>query len=560
MIKKSMAGIDGLGSLSSLNGAISNRSSIVDAINAVHTVAQTAAAGFKFYTVADKTTNVTAVVGDQVHVTDDGDGNWSVYRVTAPITNATIAASSGSVEKLMDANTLWHEFTAGQITDIGNLIANISVTGSIDLDALAAAVAVNSAKVSNVTTDLSSTTTATTVTVVSSDGTDAVLAAASGTDAGVMSAADKTKLDGIAAGAQVNTVDSVAGKTGAVTLVKGDVGLANVDNTSDANKPISTAQQSALDLKAPIDSPTFTGTVGGITKSMVGLGNVDNTSDAAKPVSTATQSALDLKAPLNSPTFTGTVGGITKAMVGLANVDNTSDAAKPVSTAQQTALDLKANLDSPTFTGTVGGITKSMVGLANVDNTSDADKPVSTAQQSALDLKAPINNPSFTGTVSGVTKGMVGLGNVENTALSTWAGTANITTVGTITSGTWNGTALGDAYITQSSVTQHQAALTITTSQVSNLSITTNSVSDGTNTFTGKSYTIVTESLAVNEAGEITLTSAAVANTLLNFNTARHTSGGVSADYTVTHSAGNVYTVDASLNGQAVTVQYMKLV
>ena len=39
------------------------------------------------------------------------------------------------------------------------------------------------------------------------------------------------------------------------------VGLANVDNTSDANKPISTATQGALDLKAPLDSPTFTGTV-----------------------------------------------------------------------------------------------------------------------------------------------------------------------------------------------------------------------------------------------------------------------------------------------------------
>lgn len=45
-------------------------------------------------------------------------------------------------------------------------------------------------------------------------------------------------------------VSSVAGKTGAVTLVKGDVGLGNVDNTSDANKPVSTAQQAALDQKA----------------------------------------------------------------------------------------------------------------------------------------------------------------------------------------------------------------------------------------------------------------------------------------------------------------------
>lgn len=54
--------------------------------------------------------------------------------------------------------------------------------------------------------------------------------AATGSVAGLMSAADKSKLDGIAAGAQANTVTSVAGKTGAVVLTKGDVGLGSVDN------------------------------------------------------------------------------------------------------------------------------------------------------------------------------------------------------------------------------------------------------------------------------------------------------------------------------------------
>lgn len=49
----------------------------------------------------------------------------------------------------------------------------------------------------------------------------------------------------------------------------------------------------------------FFGGVTGVTKAMVGLGSVDNTSDAAKPVSTAQQTALDLKAPLASPAFTG---------------------------------------------------------------------------------------------------------------------------------------------------------------------------------------------------------------------------------------------------------------
>ena len=98
-----------------------------------------------------------------------------------------------------------------------------------------------------------------------------------------------------------NLVTSVAGKAGVVTLVKGDVGLGNVDNTSDANKPISTATQTALDLKANLASPTFTGTVGGVSKGMVGLGNVDNTSDANKPVSTAGQTALNLKYDASNP-------------------------------------------------------------------------------------------------------------------------------------------------------------------------------------------------------------------------------------------------------------------
>ena len=62
---------------------------------------------------------------------------------------------------------------------------------------------------------------------------------------------------------------------------------------------------------------------------------------------------LDAKAPLESPVFTGNVGGITKAMVGLDKVDNTSDLLKPLSTAQQTALDLKAFIANPTFTGLI---------------------------------------------------------------------------------------------------------------------------------------------------------------------------------------------------------------
>jgi len=41
----------------------------------------------------------------------------------------------------------------------------------------------------------------------------------------------------------------------------------------------------------------------------------------------------------------------------------------------------------------------------------------------------------------------VGLSNVENTALSSWAGTANVTILGTVATGTWQGTAIADGYI-----------------------------------------------------------------------------------------------------------------
>lgn len=63
---------------------------------------------------------------------------------------------------------------------------------------------------------------------------------------GLMTSSDKSKLDGIEPGAQVNVVTSVAGQTGEVVLTKTDVNLGNVDNTSDAEKPVSTAQAAAI--------------------------------------------------------------------------------------------------------------------------------------------------------------------------------------------------------------------------------------------------------------------------------------------------------------------------
>ena len=84
-----------------------------------------------------------------------------------------------------------------------------------------------------------------------------------------------------------------------------------------------------------------------VTKTQVGLSNVDNTSDLNKPVSTATQTALNSKADSSALSAhvvdTGNPHAVTKAQIGLSNVDNTSDLNKPISTATQVALDAKQN-------------------------------------------------------------------------------------------------------------------------------------------------------------------------------------------------------------------------
>jgi hypothetical protein len=104
-----------------------------------------------------------------------------------------------------------------------------------------------------------------------------------------------------------SNTQTLTGKTLTSPKINEDVALTATATELNYVDGVTSAIQTQLNDKAPIASPTFTGTVAGVTKTHVGLGNVDNTTDANKPVSTATQTALDLKAPIASPTFTGTV-------------------------------------------------------------------------------------------------------------------------------------------------------------------------------------------------------------------------------------------------------------
>lgn len=84
-------------------------------------------------------------------------------------------------------------------------------------------------------------------------------------------------------------VNTVAGKQGDVILNKKDVGLENVDNTADIDKPISNSTKLEFQRHYTAENPH------NITKKTLGLENVNNTADIDKPVSNLTQIELNKK-------------------------------------------------------------------------------------------------------------------------------------------------------------------------------------------------------------------------------------------------------------------------
>lgn len=161
-----------------------------------------------------------------------------------------------------------------------------------------------------------------------------------------------------------------------------------------------------------------------VTKAQIGLGNVDNTSDLEKPISNAVQSALDKKLselylgyryyPINN---SNNVISFNLEYYELSNLlyitdpnhEGFASCELPIATTESDGLfsrydysklnGIESGAQVNTITGIKGdnesnyrignvNITKDNIGLGNVDNTSDLNKPISTATQTALDKKA----------------------------------------------------------------------------------------------------------------------------------------------------------------------------
>lgn len=144
----------------------------------------------------DGTDNQNLSYNSETHAVDIVDGNSA----TLPL-----AVDDGATEGLASFTAADFNVTGGNVAiDYANGQTASNSQSGFATAAHITAIEANTAKVSNVTTDLGTTTTTTSVTVTSSDGTDATINAATTEVAGVMTTAQVTKLDGIDAGAEVN--------------------------------------------------------------------------------------------------------------------------------------------------------------------------------------------------------------------------------------------------------------------------------------------------------------------------------------------------------------------
>lgn len=172
-------------------------------------------------------------------------------------------------------------------------------------------------------------------------------------------------------------------KDGYVTDVKvamginpAKVGLGNVNNTSDANKPVSTATQTALNLKANTTD---------VTNALALKEDLSNKSSNIGLDAGSTTKYPSVKAIKDYVDAQTAAAGVADGSITSTKIANGTIVNADVS--PTAAIDFtKLNIQKSDIVGL--GLTKSDIGLTNLDNTSDANKPVSTATQTALNLKA----------------------------------------------------------------------------------------------------------------------------------------------------------------------------
>lgn len=196
---------------------------------------------------------------------------------------------------------------------------------------------------------------------------------ASSFTAGVMSASDKTKLDGLKAQAEIDTSISnvqnnldahINNRTNPHRVTKKQIGLDQVDNTSDANKPISTATQTALNGKfSATDGNALKQTIEDMPNLVVTEGKVSHKNDNIS-LSLIQQ---DLKDPANTDSILLTFNPATDSTAGIILPSDKSKIDKIITNGNGT----KYLSDNGTYKEVSGGSSSSDINIIELQDIKD---------------------------------------------------------------------------------------------------------------------------------------------------------------------------------------------
>jgi hypothetical protein len=333
----------------------------------------------------------------------------------------------------------------------------------------------------NVATNLGNTVNATSVTVTSSTGSNTTVAAATTTNAGVFAAADKTKLDGIAAGAQVNVATNLSYTSAAST--------GTVNSSTGTNATIPAATTSIAGLLTSTDKTKLDGIATGATANN---GTVTSVAASAGTGISVTGSPITSSGTL---TITNTAPHIATNL----SVTNGTTAGPTINSSTGT------NVTFPTASATISGA-------------------VTTGAQTWAGVKT--FNSTITGSISGNAGTATTLATARTINGTSFNGSANITTAnwGTARTLSFTGDATGSSSVNGSD--NVATALTL--------------VNSGVTAGSYGSATLVPV-LTVDAKGRVTAASTATISTGAAAQTAGSTTGGALAYNGTTRAAGQLY-------------------
>lgn len=196
---------------------------------------------------------------------------------------------------------------------------------------------------------------------------------ASSFTAGVMSASDKTKLDGLKAQAEIDTSISnvqnnldahINNRTNPHRVTKEQIGLDQVDNTSDANKPISNATQTALNGKfSATDGNALKQTIEDMPNLVVTEGSVSHKNNRIS-LSLRQQ---DLKDPINTDSILLTFNPATDSTAGIILPSDKSKIDKIITN----GIGTKYLSDNGTYKEVSGGSSSSDINIIELQDIRD---------------------------------------------------------------------------------------------------------------------------------------------------------------------------------------------